>query len=146
MRKSASRILAWPMRFTEVIARKRDGHALSREAIDSFVRGVTDGSIPDYQPSALLMAIVLRGMNDEETRRSPTRWCDRVSASICRRFPGVKVGKHSTGGVGDKVSIVAGAAGGRLRRDRAEDVRPRPRPHRRHARQARVDSGLSHRL
>jgi pyrimidine-nucleoside phosphorylase len=94
------------MRIVDVIARKRDGHALSRQAIDQFVTGVTDGSVPDYQASALLMAIVLRGMTAEETAWLTTameRSGDRVDLSD---IPGVKVGKHSTGGVGDKVSIV----------------------------------------
>jgi len=94
------------MRFVDVIARKRDGQALSREAIDLFTEGVTDGSIPDYQASALLMAIVLRGMTDEETAwltDAMVRSGERVDLSD---VPGVKVGKHSTGGVGDKVSIV----------------------------------------
>src|SRR5688500_17247805 len=94
------------MRFVDVIARKRDGHALSRPAIDLFVRGVTDGSVPDYQVSALLMAIVLRGMTDEETAMltdAMVRSGERVDLSD---IPGIKVGKHSTGGVGDKVSIV----------------------------------------
>src|SRR6478609_9652060 len=94
------------MRFVDVIARKRDGHALSREAIDLFTEGVTDGSVPDYQASALLMAIVLRGMTDEETAwltDAMVRSGERVDLSDVL---GVKVGKHSTGGVGDKVSIV----------------------------------------
>jgi pyrimidine-nucleoside phosphorylase len=94
------------MRFVDVIARKRDGLALSREAIDLFVRGATDGSVPDYQSSALLMAIVLCGMDDQETAwltDAMVRSGDRVDLSD---VPGVKVGKHSTGGVGDKVSIV----------------------------------------
>src|SRR6186713_2239865 len=94
------------MRFVDVIARKRDGQPLSREAIDLFVRGVTDGSIPDYQASALLMAIVLRGMSDDETAwltDAMVRSGERVDLSD---VPGIKVGKHSTGGVGDKVSIV----------------------------------------
>ncbi len=94
------------MRFVDVIARKRDGQALSREAIDLFVQGVTDGSIPDYQASALLMAVVLRGMTDQETAwltDAMVRSGERVDLSD---VPGVKVGKHSTGGVGDKVSIV----------------------------------------
>jgi pyrimidine-nucleoside phosphorylase len=94
------------MRFVDVIARKRDGQDLSREAIDLFVQGATDGSVPDYQASALLMAIVLRGMNDEETAwltDAMVRSGERVDLSD---VPGIKVGKHSTGGVGDKVSIV----------------------------------------
>ncbi len=94
------------MPFVDIIARKRDGRALSREDIDSFVTGATSGAIPDYQASALLMAIVIRGMNDEETGWLATamaRSGERVDLSD---VPGFKVGKHSTGGVGDKVSIV----------------------------------------
>ena len=94
------------MRFVDVIARKRDGQSLSREAIDLFVGGVTDGSIPEYQTSALLMAIVLRGMDDQETAwltDAMVRSGERVDLSD---VPGIKVGKHSTGGVGDKVSVV----------------------------------------
>jgi pyrimidine-nucleoside phosphorylase len=94
------------MRFVEVIARKRDGLPLTREQIDLFIGGVTDGSIPDYQASALLMAVVLRGMTPEETT-----WLTQAMAQSGERvdlsdIPGIKVGKHSTGGVGDKVSII----------------------------------------
>src|SRR5437016_1153497 len=94
------------MRVVDVIAKKRDGCTLSREEIDFFVNGVTRGTLPDYQASALLMAIVLRGMTIEETSwltDSMVNSGDRVDLSD---IPGVKVGKHSTGGVGDKISIV----------------------------------------
>ncbi|OFW39250.1 MAG: thymidine phosphorylase [Acidobacteria bacterium RIFCSPLOWO2_12_FULL_67_14] len=94
------------MSFVDVIAKKRDGHALAREDIDRFVSGVTAADIPDYQASALLMAIVLRGMSAEETSwltDAMVRSGERVDLS---EIPGIKVGKHSTGGVGDKVSII----------------------------------------
>jgi pyrimidine-nucleoside phosphorylase len=94
------------MRAVDIIRAKRDGEALSREAIESFVRGVTDGSWEDYQASALLMAIVLKGMDAAETgwlTDAMARSGDRV---VLDHIPGTKVGKHSTGGVGDKVSIV----------------------------------------
>ena len=94
------------MRAVDIICAKRDGNALSREAIEAFVTGVTDGSWPDYQASALLMAIVLKGMNAVETAwltDAMARSGDRVDLG---HIPGIKVGKHSTGGVGDKVSIV----------------------------------------
>jgi pyrimidine-nucleoside phosphorylase len=93
------------LRAVDIIRAKRDGEPLSREAIDAFVSGVTDGTWPDYQASALLMAVVLRGMSAEETAwltDAMVRSGTRVDLSS---IPGVKVGKHSTGGVGDKVSI-----------------------------------------
>ena len=94
------------MRIVDVIAKKRDGEALSREEIDFFVCGVTSATVPDYQSSALLMAIVIRGMTRQETAwltDAMVRSGERVDLSD---IPGIKVGKHSTGGVGDKVSIV----------------------------------------
>ena len=94
------------MSFVDVIAKKRDGHALSREDIGQFVRGVTEATIPDYQASALLMAIVLRGMSDEETAWLTDAMLHSGERVDLSDVPGVKVGKHSTGGVGDKVSIV----------------------------------------
>jgi pyrimidine-nucleoside phosphorylase len=93
------------MSFIDVIAKKRDGLTLSKDDIDAFIKDVSTAAIPDYQISALLMAIVLRGMSDEETvwlTEAMVRSGDRVDLSS---VPGMKVGKHSTGGVGDKVSI-----------------------------------------
>jgi pyrimidine-nucleoside phosphorylase len=94
------------MRAVDIIRKKRDGIGLDRDEIDSFVTGATDGSWPDYQISALLMAIVLRGMGDEETA-----WLTDAMARSGARFdlaslPGLKVDKHSTGGVGDKTSLI----------------------------------------
>jgi len=94
------------MRAVDIIRKKRDGDALDRAEIDSFVTGATDGSWPDYQLSALLMAIVLKGMSDEETA-----WLTEAMARSGARFDlqslaGQKVDKHSTGGVGDKTSLV----------------------------------------
>ncbi len=94
------------MRFLDLILRKRDGHALTREQVDFFIDAVTRDAVPQYQVSALLMAIVLRGMNDDETAwltDAMVRSGERMDLS---GVSGPTVGKHSTGGVGDKVSIL----------------------------------------
>jgi pyrimidine-nucleoside phosphorylase len=88
-----------------VIARKRDGHALTREEIDAFVRGATDGSWADYQLSALLMAIFWRGMTSQETLDYTEAMMRSGVVADLSAVPGIKVDKHSTGGVGDKVSL-----------------------------------------
>ncbi|MBL9199513.1 MAG: thymidine phosphorylase [Opitutaceae bacterium] len=88
-----------------IIARKRDGHALTREEIAAFVRGATDGSWADYQLSALLMAIFLKGMTPEETAHYTDAMMHSGVVADLSAVPGIKVDKHSTGGVGDKVSI-----------------------------------------
>jgi pyrimidine-nucleoside phosphorylase len=94
------------MRIIDIIVKKRDGGSLARAELDFVVQGVTAGTIPDYQVSALLMAMLLRGMSAEETAwltDAMVRSGQRVDLSS---IPGVKAGKHSTGGVGDKTSII----------------------------------------
>ena len=94
------------MRAVDLIRQKRDGGVLDRAAIDFFIAGVTRGTLPDYQTSALLMAILLRGMTPDETAGltdAMVRSGVRVSYP---GLPGTPVDKHSTGGVGDKTSLV----------------------------------------
>lgn len=94
------------MRVVDIISEKRDGRALAKDAIAAFVSGVSDGAWPDYQASALLMAIVLNGMTVEETWWLTEAMLQSGARVDLSDIPGVKIGKHSTGGVGDKVSIV----------------------------------------
>ena len=88
-----------------VIARKRDGEVLTREEIGSFVRGATDGSWADYQLSAMLMAIFLRGMTPEETAIYTEAMMRSGFVADLSNVKQPKADKHSTGGVGDKVSL-----------------------------------------
>ena len=103
------------MRTVDLIQRKRDGEELAPEEIEFLVEGYTNGDIPDYQMSAFLMAVYFSGMSDRELSpltESMLRSGDTVDLSS---IPGVKVDKHSTGGVGDKTSLIvaplAAAAG-----------------------------------
>lgn len=93
------------MHMPEIIAKKRDGAELSREEIEFVIDGYTRGEIPDYQVSALLMAIVWRGMSRRETSDLTMAMVRSGDTMDLSSISGVKADKHSTGGVGDKTSL-----------------------------------------
>ncbi len=94
------------MRMYDIIIKKRNGEALSDEEIAFFIKGYTDGSIPDYQASALLMAIYFRGMTDQEIATLTMEMAHSGDMLDLSAIKGLKADKHSTGGVGDKTSLV----------------------------------------
>lgn len=96
------------MRFVDIINKKRYNEELTDKEIQFFVDGVTDGSIPDYQVSALLMAIVLNGMNERETSYLAKAMMHSGDVIDLTSIEGIKADKHSTGGVGDKTSMALG--------------------------------------
>ena len=93
------------MRMYDIILKKRKGLELTKEEIDFFVQGYTKGEIPDYQASALLMAIFFNKMNKRETADLTMSMVHSGDTLNLSKIKGVKVDKHSTGGVGDKTSI-----------------------------------------
>jgi pyrimidine-nucleoside phosphorylase len=99
------------MRAIDIIRTKRDGRVLTREALDAFVQGVTDGTWPDYQISAFLMAVFLRGMTLDEATALTQAMVESGERLDCSDLIGpgngsTTVDKHSTGGVGDKTSLI----------------------------------------
>ena len=95
------------MRTVDLIHRKRDGEELSSEEIAHIIDGYTSGAIPDYQASAFLMAVFFSGMTDREVSALTERMTQSGEMVDLSSVPGIKVDKHSTGGVGDKTSLIA---------------------------------------
>lgn len=94
------------MRMYDIIKKKRDGFSLTKEEIDFFIKGYVDGTIPDYQASAFCMAVFYKGMTEEETANLTMAMADSGDTVDLSIFGTLTADKHSTGGVGDKTTLI----------------------------------------
>ena len=94
------------MRMYDIIQKKRDGKELSKQEIEFFISGYVKGEIPDYQASAMLMAMYINGLNDKETVNLTMAMKNSGDVADLSSIDGVKVDKHSTGGIGDKTTLI----------------------------------------
>ena len=125
-----------------LIERKRDGGRIESGEFRALANAYASGHVPDYQMAAFLMACYLRGLDRAETHALTDAMLRSGETLDLRDLGKPRIDKHSTGGVGDKVSIVLAPLDLVARRRRADDVGARARAHRRHARQAGVDPGI----
>ena len=94
------------MRMYDIIEKKRDGGKLTKEEIEYWINGYVKGKIPDYQVSSLLMAIFFKGLDDEELTNLTVAMANSGDMIDLSEIDGIKVDKHSTGGVGDKTTLI----------------------------------------
>ena len=104
------------MRMYDIIEKKRDGGKLSKDEIEFWIDGYVKGEIPDYQVSSLLMAIYFNGLDDEELTNLTLIMANSGDMVDLSDISGIKVDKHSTGGVGDKTTLIVAPIVAALRR------------------------------